>query len=59
LNAGFTTRYHANQLVYFRNHENPLAAIEREKEIKGRRRSKKIRLVERTNPRWSELSREW
>ena len=59
LNAGFTTRYRANQLVYFETTENPIAAIEREKEIKSWRRSKKIQLIARTNPAWVDLSRDW
>jgi hypothetical protein len=31
-------------------------AIAREKEIKGWRREKKIRLIERANPTWADLS---
>ena len=59
LNVGFTTRYCANQLVYYETTENPLAAIAREKEIKGWRRSKKMQLITRTNPAWADLSRDW
>jgi putative endonuclease len=59
LNGGFTTRYRANQLVYFETTENPLAAIEREKEIKSWRRSKKLQLITRMNPAWADLSRDW
>ena len=59
LNDGFTTRYRVDRLVYFESTENPLAAIAREKEIKGWRRSKKIRLIQQMNPNWADLSREW
>ena len=59
LNGGFTTRYRANQLVYYETTENPLSAIAREKEIKSWRRSKKLRLITRTNPAWADLSRDW
>ena len=59
LNVGFATRYHANRLVYFETTENPISAIEREKEIKGWRRSKKIQLITRANPAWTDLSRDW
>ena len=59
VNVGFTTRYRANQLVYYETTENPLSAIAREKEIKSWRRSKKIQLVTRTNPAWADLSRDW
>jgi hypothetical protein len=34
-------------------------AIDREKEIKGWRRSKKIRLIESMNPRWEDLAKDW
>jgi hypothetical protein len=37
----------------------PAEAIAREKEIKGRRRSKKIALIESMNPRWRDLAAEW
>jgi len=59
LTGGFTTRYRATQLVYFETTENPLSAIEREKEIKSWRRSKKVQLISRANPDWSDLSRDW
>ena len=35
------------------------AAIEREKQLKGWRRSKKVELIEAVNPLWSDLSQEW
>lgn len=56
---GFTSRYNLTLLVYYEEFAYPDAAIAREKEIKGWRRSKKIRLVESTNPRWEDLAREW
>jgi hypothetical protein len=37
----------------------PDAAIAREKEIKGWRRSKKIALIESMNPLWNDLARDW
>lgn len=43
---GFTRRYHVDRLVYFEMTPNVRAAIEREKQIKGWRRSKKITLIE-------------
>src|SRR2546428_6748071 len=41
--AGFTRRYNLTRLVYYESFAYPDAAIDREKEIKGWRRSKKIR----------------
>jgi hypothetical protein len=37
----------------------PSLAIDREKEIKGWRRSKKIRLIESMNPHWDDLAERW
>ncbi len=56
---GFTSRYNLTSLVYYEEFVYPDAAIAREKEIKGWRRSKKIRLIESMNPRWEDLAREW
>ena len=52
----FTRRYRIARLVYFEVTSNPSAAIAREKQIKGYRRSKKTALVERMNPAWNDLS---
>jgi putative endonuclease len=56
---GFTSRYNLTRLVYYECFSYPDAAIDREKEIKGWRRSKKIRLIESTNPRWCDLAEGW
>jgi len=55
---GFTTRYAINQLVYFEVFNNPQDAIQREKQIKGWLREKKIALIETVNPTWNDLSSE-
>lgn len=54
--AGFTTRYPIFRLVEFEVFGDVTAAIAREKEIKGWRREKKIRLIERANPTWADLA---
>lgn len=56
---GFTSRYNLTRLVYYEQFVYPDAAIAREKEIKGWRRSKKIRLIESMNPRWDDLAKAW
>ena len=56
---GFTSRYNLTQLVYYERFFYPGAAIAREKEIKGWRRSKKIKLIESMNPRWEDLAIDW
>jgi len=57
--AGFTNRYNVTLLVYYECFIYPDAAIKREKEIKGWRRSKKIALIESMNPCWDDLARDW
>ena len=59
LTPGFTSRYNLTRLVYYEEFVYPDAAINREKEIKGWRRSKKIRLIESTNPHWRDLAESW
>ena len=56
---GFTSRYNLTYLVYYECFFYPDAAINREKEIKGWRRSKKIKLIESMNPKWDDLARDW
>ncbi|MCB8960717.1 MAG: GIY-YIG nuclease family protein [Ardenticatenales bacterium] len=55
----FTARYDIDRLLYFEEFRYVLDAIAREKEIKGWRREKKIRLIERMNHRWRDLSEGW
>ncbi|HET7229385.1 MAG TPA: GIY-YIG nuclease family protein [Longimicrobium sp.] len=52
----FTSRYHVTQLVWFEETGSIVAAIEREKQIKGWTRAKKIALVNSMNPTWRDLS---
>jgi putative endonuclease len=57
--SDFTTRYKLDRLVYFERLEDVRNAIEREKQIKGLLRIKKIALVVSVNPTWADLSKEW
>ena len=59
LTPGFAAKYNITRLVYFESVEDIRNAIEREKEIKSWTRAKRIALVESTNPKWDDLSREW
>ena len=54
--AGFTKRYRIFRLVHFEAFGEIQLAIRREKEIKGWRREKKVRLIERDNPLWDDLA---
>ena len=56
---GFTSRYNLTRLVYHECFFYPDAAINREKEIKGWRRSKKIKLIESANTHWHDLAEHW
>ncbi len=56
---GFTCQYNLTRLVYHEAFSSPENAIDREKEIKGWRRNKKIRLIETINPHWYDLAAEW
>ncbi|MBS0537289.1 MAG: GIY-YIG nuclease family protein [Proteobacteria bacterium] len=53
-----TAKYRINRLIFVEPHETAPAAIAREKQLKGWRRSKKIFLVNRSNPDWRDLSGE-
>lgn len=55
---GFTAKYQLNRLVYFESGEDIIAAITKEKQIKGWLRSKKITLIESMNPEWNDLSKD-
>ena len=56
---GFTKRYNIDRLAYYEETTDIDVAIEREKEIKGWRRSKKISLIESHNPTWKDLAEDW
>ncbi|MEO8935681.1 MAG: GIY-YIG nuclease family protein [Burkholderiaceae bacterium] len=52
---GFTKKYRCTRLVYFEEGGDVIAAIGREKQIKGWRREKKIALIAVFNPKWHDL----
>ena len=52
---GFTAKYNCTKLVYYETFGDIMLAIEREKEIKGWRREKKLALVYKQNPKWQDL----
>jgi putative endonuclease len=56
---GFTEKYNVTQLVYYELFENVRDAIAREKQIKAWRREKKVMLIERSNPKWRDVSAAW
>jgi putative endonuclease len=56
---GYTREYNIDRLVYFEIFGDIRQAINREKQLKGWKRSKKIRLLETINPTWEDLSMDW
>jgi putative endonuclease len=56
---GFTSRYKIDRLVHAESFSEVRDAITREKQIKGWVRSKKLALIERSNPNWRDLGEEW
>ncbi len=55
LAQGFASHYNIDKLVYFETFNDPLTAIEREKQLKAGSRNKKIKLIEQLNPEWKDL----
>jgi len=53
--GGFTTKYNVDKLVYYEETDSIEAAIQREKQIKGGSRQKKIDLIEGMNRHWRDL----
>ena len=54
--AGFTSKYNIHKLVFLETFSSSIDAIGAEEKIKGWIRSKKIALIETTNPAWKDLS---
>jgi putative endonuclease len=57
--AGFTERYKVTRLVYFEGFGDARDAITREKQIKRWRREKKLALIRRINPKFTDLSEDF
>jgi putative endonuclease len=56
---GFTKHYRLTRLVWVEHFRNVNDAIACEKKLKGWRRSRKVALIEQTNPSWLDLSDHW
>ncbi len=52
---GFTKKYQINKLIYFEEYKDIQNALNREKELKGWIRKKKMELIKTTNPDFIEL----
>ena len=56
---GFTAKYNCDRLVWFENYQDAAKAIGLEKQLKGWTRKKKTALIEKTNPSWGDLCKDW
>ena len=52
---GFTKKYDVDKLGYYEVFESIVSAIEREKQIKGGSRKRKLELINTFNPEWNDL----
>lgn len=52
---GFTAKYGVGMLVWYEPHETRDAAFRRERQLKKWNRTWKMRLIEDSNPGWSDL----
>jgi putative endonuclease len=52
----FTKKYKLDKLVYYEHFTDVNAAIRHEKNLKGWDRAWKVRLIEKRNPEWRDLS---
>lgn len=56
LSPGFTARYQVNRLLYFEQTDDIHAALERERQLKGWRRRRKVALIRTMNPSFLDLA---
>jgi putative endonuclease len=56
---GFTAKYNCNKLIYFEDYSDIKHAIEREKQLKAGNRKHKENLINKENPEWLDLSKDW
>jgi len=59
LEAGFTSKYNCNRLMYYEDFGYVWDAIHREKQLKKYRREWKKNLINEMNPEWRDLSEGW
>ena len=56
---GFTDKHEVIRLLYWESSDDVARAINREKQLKGWKRTKKVVLIESLNPQWLDLARDW
>lgn len=56
---GFTSKYHIHLLVHYEQMDSIEEALLREKRLKKWNRAWKLSLIEKNNPAWNDLSKDW
>jgi putative endonuclease len=56
---GFASQYGCRRLLYLEHFDDISNAISREKQLKGWRREKKLRLIRKSNPEFRDLAELW
>ena len=59
LAKGFTKKYKVYTLVYYEETNDIHAALQREKQLKTWNRNWKLSLIERVNPDWDDIAKNW
>jgi putative endonuclease len=54
--AGFTRKYGVKTLVGFELLDRINEAVNREKQLKGRNRAWKLKLIDEANPQWQDIA---
>jgi len=55
----FVSQYNLNRLVFMETYPTARQAIDREKQLKGWSRAKKLKLIREQNPEWLDLSADY
>lgn len=56
---GFTKEYKCHRLIWYESYDDVAKAIDREKQLKRWKRTKKEWLIAQKNPTWEDLAAEW
>lgn len=56
IGSQFTKRYRVHRLVFAEEHNDVRDAIQREKQLKGWKRDRKVALIDAHNPEWLDLA---
>jgi putative endonuclease len=57
--GGFTRKYGCNRLLYYEIFNTKRESLKREQQIKKFNRTKKEQLINKLNPEWQDLAKDW